>query len=214
MKIERSQVGEPQSELPVPTEGQFTQIASELLVDRIKFTSESLRHMQEENGELYLDLIRIALFTPRREVALDWALMYYELNARPGRAEGVPIVRVSREPIDSTTSIQSRALGPLIDRVESFSNPNSGEASRALEELRQAMEEIDSMDKEFRDQDAERSPEFSRFWSLFFLLSARMAMEDPKEQVPRHHFEPLNLIMRSLHQQIKRNQFKRDFPKV
>lgn len=213
MPRERFTSGEPQAELPIPTEGLFNQIASELLVDRAKFTARALTNMQKENEDLRENLIHITLVTPSRELALDWALMYYELNARPGRAgKSIPIVRVSKDTIDAMTSIQARTFEPLISQMEEIDNHDSLEAIEVIrEELRQAMDGIDSMDEEFRNEDSKRSPEFSMFWSSFFLLRVRMAMEDPERAELRHHFEPLNLIVRSLHEQAERNQFRSKF---
>lgn len=202
------------TELPAPHSRTYEEVVIGLMKDRSEFIKSSLTHMQKENPHLLSGLSSVIQIVPNRDLALDWALIYYELNARPARIKNalVSLVEVSANTINLTHSLQQRELAPTILELQQIEDQSSVEAMSKRDELRLLVANIDSVDASIRQADYDRSPVFTLFWSSFFALRQRMHQEVGIETPIDYVAEPLKFISRTLHKQIDSNKFKKQFP--
>lgn len=202
-----------QTKLPVPSEGTLDQIGFEILTDRTKFIAEALGHMRSENRYLCNHFITSILATPNRDIALDWILIYYELNSRAGRVSGIRIVEVSQETIDRMASLRERELEPLLNELHEI-DPKSIEHKKKKIELSEAIERIDAEDERIKESDAGRSNEIAKFWVYFNLMKVGRLLENEETGSFEHGSAPLKFIAGALHEQIKTNQAKLKSPRI
>lgn len=205
-----SQNKEPFKELPKPKEGLFDNLTFELLTDRANFVKSSLTHMNEENPDLHKEFLNTALTTPNRDIALDWALLYYELNARPARDSNISLY-VSQDALTSWVLTMDREISPLRRQMEEV-DPNSKQGIRIKEQARRLLVGFQAKDEEMRKQDGKRSSEFSLFWASFLLLKGTSMMVSGHEDLINFLETPLIFIARSLHAQAEANKVIIKFP--
>ncbi len=206
---------QPHSERSLSTKGLYLEIASELIADRTTFVKNSLSQMKIENSALYSGLVQTSISLPNRDLAIDWALTYYELTARPTRNpdDTSSMTQVSGDTIDVILSLKTRMLKPLSDRYSGYEDQESPEAIETRLEMAEVLRDMDEQKALLHEADSKKSPEHAAFWSTFYLQRAQYNMSGNEA---RHEFSSvlIDFVVQCLHEQEIRNRFRSNFPQI
>lgn len=195
IRKERGEGNLPLTELPTPYEGVTHEILRDLLVNRGEFIRTTLETMERENPTLAEITIKTCIFSPDWEKSLDWVLAYYAIYSRSAARSGSPMLKVSPERSQASTSEEIRDLKQL----------------RTEENIPTYWREKDSAFEEIINKEAARSEELSYFWATVKIFQFSSIFAGRKQKEIDYIFEPLKMIVSLLHSQEEVNGLKKIF---
>ncbi len=189
--------GRLQAELPIPYDGVVLEVFNDLVTDRASFVRGAMENIRQENPYVLELIVRHALVSPYRDLALDWGLSYYEVNSRSAKRQGTQMIKVSKSLVDASLGKQAQEMSLL--RIED------------REDIIEYFNREEELRKVRINSELERSAEMAKFWTTYHTSLANHLMENVVHEAdfPSSIIDILNEL---LHQQIDANKLTNQFP--
>ena len=144
-------------ELAIPYEGVVDEVFTDLLTDKRAFIRSAMEKVREENSTLLPVLIRL-IPSVDWETQLSWCLAYYEIHRRSAERAKIPMIRISKDTVDSLLAQELAENNLFIERDEKA--------------LTKYFYNKDRLQKERQEKEITRSKEFENFWSYLVVSQA------------------------------------------
>jgi hypothetical protein len=141
----------PALQLPPISDGITDEIFLETVTNRGKFLNRTARLMKKENPHLLKFIVSNAVSSLMSADVATWSFSYYEIYARSARREGLPMVRVEEDVIDTRGHENEQKK-----EITSMANVES-DAFKTMK--------IEELDEEQRiENESDESDELALYW--------------------------------------------------